>query len=71
MEPQAGEVTALLKKWRAGDRDAESELFRLVMPDLRRLARYYISRERERADGFLQPSALVNEAYLRLVGAKE
>ena len=69
MEPQAGEVTELLKKWRAGDRDAESELFRLVMPDLRRLARYYISRER--ADQILQPSALVNEAYLKLVAAKE
>ncbi len=69
MEPEVGDVTQLLKKWRAGDPDAESQLFRLVMPDLRRLAQYYISRERP--DEILQPSALVNEAYLRLVRAKE
>jgi RNA polymerase sigma factor (TIGR02999 family) len=69
MDPQAGEVTQLLKKWRTGDRDAETKLFKLVMPDLRRLARYYISRERH--DQILQPSALVNEAYLRLVRARD
>ncbi len=69
MEPQAGDVTQLLRKWCAGDRAAESQLFKLVMPDLRRLARYYASRERP--DEILQPTALVNEAYLRLVRAKE
>jgi RNA polymerase sigma factor (TIGR02999 family) len=63
-----GDVTQLLKKWRAGDRDAEGELFRLVMPDLQRMARYYLSREKP--DQLLQASALVNEIYLRLVGAK-
>ncbi len=69
MEPLDGDVTQLLRKWRAGDRDAEGQLFALVMPDLRRLARCYIFREK--ADEILQPSALVNEAYLRLVSAKE
>jgi RNA polymerase sigma factor (TIGR02999 family) len=69
MDPQVGEITQLLKKWRTGDREAENQLFKLVMPDLRRLARHYTSRERP--DQILQPSALVNEAYLRLVGARE
>ena len=58
MDPQVGEVTRLLQKWRTGDRDAENQLFKLVMPDLRRLARCYTSRERP--DQILQPSALVN-----------
>src|SRR5260370_14205320 len=68
MELVSGDVTQLLKKWRAGDRSAESELFRLVMPDLQRMARYYLSREKP--DQLLQASALVNEIYLKLVGAK-
>jgi len=69
MELLVGDVTKLLKKWRAGDRGAESELFRLVMPDLQRMARYYLAREKP--DQLLQASALVNEIYLKLVGARD
>jgi RNA polymerase sigma factor (TIGR02999 family) len=66
---QVGDVTQLLKKWRTGDREAESQLFQVVLPDLRRLARYYTSREKP--DHILQPTAVVNEAYLRLVRARD
>ena len=68
MEPRNGDITQLLQKWCAGDRRAESELFRLVVPHLRQLARHYLSREKP--DQLLQASMLVNEVYLKLVGAK-
>lgn len=67
-EPRPGEVTQLLKQWREGSASAETRLFELVLPDLRRLARHYMSRER--AGHTLAPTALLNEAYLRLVGAR-
>jgi RNA polymerase sigma factor (TIGR02999 family) len=63
-----GEITQLLGKWRGGDHDAESRLFELLLPDLRRIARRYF--RAERAGHTLQPTALVNEAFLRLVSAK-
>ncbi len=69
MEPISGDITQLLQKWCAGDRNVESELFRLVMPHLQRMARHYLSREKP--DQLLQASSLVNEVYLKLVGAKE
>lgn len=59
------DVTALLLDWRDGDRDAPAKLMPLVYDELRRLARDYL--RRERADHTLQPTALVNEVYLRLV----
>jgi RNA polymerase sigma factor (TIGR02999 family) len=59
------DVTALLLSWSAGDRDAPARLMPLVYDELRRLARGYL--RRERADHTLQPTALVNEAYLRVV----
>jgi RNA polymerase sigma factor (TIGR02999 family) len=59
------EVTALLLSWSAGDRDAPAQLMPLVYDELRRLARRHL--RRERADHTLQPTALVNEAYLRIV----
>jgi len=59
-------VTELLFKWRDGDQTALSELLPLVYHELRRLARYYLSQERP--DHTLQATALVHEAYLRLVG---
>jgi hypothetical protein len=40
MPEKTGDITALLHKWRAGSRTAENELFRLVLPKLRRLAQY-------------------------------
>jgi RNA polymerase sigma factor (TIGR02999 family) len=58
------EVTALLRAWRAGDRAAVHRLVPLVEPELRRIARRYMGREG--VGHTLQPTALVNEAYLRL-----
>lgn len=58
-------VTALLHAWSAGDQKAQNQLFELVQSELHRLARQYMARER--AGHILEPSALVNEAYLRLV----
>jgi RNA polymerase sigma factor (TIGR02999 family) len=66
--PGAGDVTVLLRRWHTGDREAEAELFELVLPDLRRLARY--STLRERPGHTLQPSDLLNEVYVRLVGCQ-
>ena len=58
------QVTALLQAWRAGDQAAVEQLVPLVEPELRRVARRYMGRER--IGHTLQPTALVNEAYLRL-----
>lgn len=55
----------LLRAWSGGDRHALEELTPIVYAELRRLARHYMSRERP--DNTLQATALVNEAYLRLV----
>jgi RNA polymerase sigma factor (TIGR02999 family) len=59
------EVTQLLKRWGSGDRAALDDLMPLVYQELRRLASNYL--RRERADHTLQPTALVNEAYLLMV----
>lgn len=59
-------VTELLVRWRGGDREALEQLMPLVYEELRRLAHYYLSRER--SDHTLQSTALVHEAYLRLSG---
>jgi RNA polymerase sigma factor (TIGR02999 family) len=64
-----GDVTLLLRQVKAGDGAAESRLLELVYPQLRRIARNYLSRER--TGHTLQPTALVNEAYLQLVGQLE
>ena len=58
------EVTALLQAWSDGDPAAFDKLAPVVYNELRRLARHYMARERR--DHTLQPTALVNEAYLRL-----
>ncbi len=65
MSPPAS-VTDLLIKWRDGDRAALSQLLPQVYRELQRLAKYYLSQERP--DHTLQATALVHEAYLRLVG---
>src|SRR5262249_7613437 len=57
-------VTALLQAWRAGDESALQKSIPLVEPELRRVACGYM--RRERAGRTLQPTALVNEVYLRL-----
>ena len=58
-------ITDLLLKWSGGDATALEQLMPLVYDELRRLAARYL--RRERANHSLQPTALVNEAYLRLV----
>jgi RNA polymerase sigma-70 factor (ECF subfamily) len=68
LEDQAHDITRLLRQWHTGDRDAESRLFELLMPDLHRIAASYF--RRERAGHTLQPTALVNEGFLRLASAK-
>jgi RNA polymerase sigma factor (TIGR02999 family) len=60
-----GEVTELLIRWSSGDARAIDELVPVVYQELRQLAAYHLSRER--FSGTLQPTALVHEAYLRLV----
>ena len=65
MSPASQEVTELLIKWRRGEEAARDEFIPLVYDELRRLARNYM--RRERPNHTLQTSALVNEAYLRLV----
>src|SRR2546422_9687735 len=62
------EVPQLLGDWSGGDERALEKLFPLVEPELHRLAHHYMSRER--AGHTLQTTALVDEAYLRLVGQK-
>lgn len=59
------DVTALLLSWSAGDSEAPARLMPLVYDELRRLARDYL--RHERPGHTLQPTALVNEAYMRIV----
>ncbi|MEO6238928.1 MAG: ECF-type sigma factor [Vicinamibacterales bacterium] len=61
-----GEVTALLKAWRAGEADALGELATLVHHELRQMARRLLAGERM-AHGW-QATELINESYLRLIG---
>jgi RNA polymerase sigma factor (TIGR02999 family) len=66
--PPAGDVTALLTSWAAGDRQALDQLMPLVYEELRRLAHRELRHERPEAT--LATTALVHEAYLRLVDQK-
>ena len=59
------EITELLRRWRSGDEEALDRLTPLVYDELHRLAHRHLNRERP--DHTLQTTALVNEAYLRLV----
>jgi RNA polymerase sigma factor (TIGR02999 family) len=63
--PQAPDVTGLLVAWSGGEAAASGRLLDAVYAELRRLARGYL--RRERADHSLPPTALVHEAYLKLV----
>ena len=62
-------ITQLLIDWRTGDEAALEKLMPLVYSELRRLAGNYLRREQQ--GHTLQPTALVNEAYLRLVDQKQ
>src|SRR5258708_15640569 len=67
--PSPSEVTRLLKDWGNGDSTALDQLMPIVYAELRTIAARYLRRERE--DHTLQPTALVNEAYLRLIDQKQ
>ena len=64
-EVSPNEVTELLLKWREGDRESLQALLPLVYGELRRLAQHHL--RGERSDHTLQSTALVHEAYLRMV----
>lgn len=63
------EVTQLLRAWSEGDQSALDHLYEMVYDELRRLAHRYMTRENP--GGVMQTTALVNEAYLRLVNVKD
>src|SRR5262245_612685 len=62
------DVNALLRAWTEGDQGALAQLTPIVYKELHRLAHHYL--KRERAGHSLQTTALVNEAYIRLVDYK-
>lgn len=61
----AEDITQILQQWSEGDEKAVESLFPLVYEELRRLARNYLAKER--SGHTLQPTALVHEAYMRLI----
>src|SRR4051812_998006 len=63
--PRGDDVTVLLGQWRKGSPEAEAQLMERVQGELRRLAASYL--RRERGGQTLQPTAVVNEAYIRLL----
>ena len=66
MQPPSGQVTNVLAQLSAGDPAAAERLLPLVYEELRALAGHYF--KKQRSDHTLQPTALVHEAYLKLVG---
>jgi len=69
MAEESGEVTQMLERWRDGDPAAVESLIPLVYAQLHRIARGYMRHERE--DHTLQPTALVNEVYMRLLNQRK
>ncbi len=67
-EAETADMSTLLRAWSDGDQNALEKLIPIVYDELHRLARHYM--RRERAAHTLQTSALVNEAYMRLVDYK-
>src|SRR5436190_16390057 len=63
---ETGRISHLLQQWAGGDLQAQEDLVPLVYLELRKRAAAYLRRERR--DHTLQPTALVNEAYVRLIG---
>jgi RNA polymerase sigma factor (TIGR02999 family) len=68
MATQKGEITQLLQEWRLGSPEAEAKIFEELLPELRKIAACCF--RRERSGHSLQPTLLVNEAFLRLAKAK-
>jgi RNA polymerase sigma factor (TIGR02999 family) len=69
VEPNPGEITRLLVKWKEGESDAFDQLMPLVYPHLREVASAYLRRERN--PDVMQATSLVHELYLRLLGQKK
>ena len=69
MQPDKGEITLLLAKWKDGDPSAFEELMPLVYPHLREVAAAYVRRERN--PDMIQGTVLVHELYLRLVNQRK
>ena len=69
MPDQTADITGLLHKWRDGSREAENELFALVLPNLRRLAHHLVRGERQ--GHTLQATELVDQVYIRMISAKD
>ena len=69
MDPSSSDVTLLLKRYSNGDQDALAQLIPKIYDELHRLASSY--RQGERIDHTLQTTALVHEAYLRLVDQRQ
>jgi RNA polymerase sigma-70 factor, ECF subfamily len=69
LSASSNQVTELLADWSRGDIQAREALIPLVYDELRRLANSYL--RQERSDHTLQPTALVHEAYLRLIAQRE
>src|SRR5689334_24136941 len=67
--PESAKITQLLMEWNQGRNGALQDLLPLVYSELRRLAAQRL--RRERPDHTLQPTALVHEAYLRLVDQRQ
>ncbi len=63
------EVTVFLKAWSGGDRQAADSLLSLVYKEMRKLAASYL--QQQRSDHTLQPTALVHEAYLKLINSSQ
>jgi RNA polymerase sigma factor (TIGR02999 family) len=66
--PDSQQITVWLTDWGHGDERARDQLFAVIHPQLRQIASRFLHHERN--DHTLEPNALVNELYLRLLGAK-
>ncbi len=69
MEENSQQITQLLKQWSKGDAEVLDNLMPLVYEEMRRQASGYL--RRERSDHTLQPTALINEAYLKLIDQRD
>ena len=69
MSAQPSDITDLLQAWSGGDRSSIDDLIPLIYDELREMASRYLGRER--SDHTLQPTALVHEAYFRLIDQRE
>jgi len=66
--PASEQITLWLTNWRQGDQNASERLFAVVYPQLQRIAARFLRNERN--DHTLEPSALVHELYVRLLGSE-